>query len=102
MSRREENCKEANLLNLASSSARTSGVSGTVEPSLLQSTLVHLESTLSGAPLENINSIWFRLQRTLIILRSRENSKTETCNRTTSQAHILENINNYVSHAFSR
>lgn len=70
---------EADLWNLASNSLRISAVSGTEEPSSLHKICVHLEIILSGAPLENIISCCFREQRTLISLRSRENSKTEIC-----------------------
>lgn len=65
-----------NLANLDSSSAREAAVRGTTEPSLLQRSLVHRAIMLSGAPFENITSICLWLHRTLIILRSRVNSKT--------------------------
>jgi hypothetical protein len=44
----------------------------------LQRILEHLETILSGAPFENIIFVCFRLHKTDIIFRSRENSKTET------------------------
>lgn len=75
-----------NLLNLESSSARISAVSGMTEPSPLHRMVVHLEIILSGAPFENKTCSWFRLQRILIIFRSRENSKTSNCKTSSSKS----------------
>lgn len=71
--------EKSNLRNFNSISALISGVRWTVKPSSLHMIFVHLGRILSGAPFENIICICFRLQSTLIIFRSRVNSKTETC-----------------------
>lgn len=67
-----------NLWNFDSISALIFDERGTVEPLSLHKIVVHLDKILSGAPFENIISMCFRLQSTLIIFRSRENSSTDT------------------------
>lgn len=79
------------LWNLDSSSARMLEVNGMVEPLSLHRILVHLENILSGAPLQNMISDCFRLHRTLIILRSRENSRVQICRASNIQASIIHN-----------
>lgn len=73
-------------MNFESSSDRISAVSGMTEPSPLHRMVVHLEIILSGAPFENKTCNWFRLQRTLIIFRSLENSKISNCKTSSSKS----------------